>query len=136
MAEIFYNIPFSCSPSRLYEAITSDIRISEWWLRGSKMVAAVGEIGVFPLSDGSGQIHMQIKELDFNKKMTWVCLEHKHLDWIGTQVTFEILEESKDSCAMTVRHSNWKSTEGTYGRVSFFWAALYFRNLKLMVEKI
>jgi activator of HSP90 ATPase len=134
MLEIFYEIPIGCSSDKLFNAITSETSISEWWLKGASYKAEVGALGAFPLSDGSGMISMRVEDLILGKKQVWRCLEHKNADWLDTVVTFEIDRESDLTCILRFKHSNWKTVSSVFGRVSFFWAALYLRNLKLMLE--
>jgi hypothetical protein len=92
-------------------------------------------VGTFPLLDGSGLISMRVESFVPGQLQVWRCLAHKNADWIDTLVAFEILEESDGTCILKFKHSNWKDRSGVFGRVSFFWAALYLRNLKLMLEK-
>lgn len=131
--EIFHEIPIKCKSSVLFDAITREDLISQWWLEGSKIKSVKGETGVFPLSDGSGKIEMKIEDISTGSSVCWKCIDHKHKDWINTLVTFYIYEE-EDNSVLQFRHSGWKTKDGVFGKVSFFWAALYLRNLKLILE--
>lgn len=134
MVEIFHEVPIQCPAKQLFQAISSEAAISEWWLKGCRYEPILGGLGTFPLSDGSGNIVMKIDAFVPGAKQVWRCLEHKHSDWIGTTVTFEVVSESNESCVLRFRHSGWKDTSGVFGRVSFFWAAIYLRQLRLMLQ--
>ncbi|HTK83714.1 MAG TPA: SRPBCC domain-containing protein [Patescibacteria group bacterium] len=134
MFEIFHEVPVKCSARKLYGAITAENAISNWWLKGSRYEARVGAVNSFPLSDGSGQIRMKVLELIEGKSQKWLCVEHKHIDWINTEVSFEVVPESADTSVLRFKHSNWRERSGVFGRVSFYWSALYLRNLRDMLE--
>ena len=135
MNEIFHELPILCNAERLYEAITDESYLSKWWLAGAKYEAVIGALGLFPFSDGSGNIAMRVDDIEPGRKQVWSCTQHKHGEWINTKISFELIPESEKSCVLRFKHSNWANTDGVYGRVSFYWAALYLRNLKLMLEK-
>ena len=133
MPEIYYEIPIQAPAEKCFEAITSESKISEWWLPNSKFIALEGSIGTFPFPDGRGQIRMKVEEINPQRKLVWRCLEHKHQDWINTIVTFEIVSEADGTCLLRFTHSGWKDKSETFGRVSYFWAAAYLSKLRSML---
>lgn len=135
MAEIIHELPIFASPSRIYSALTSSDSVSQWWLPNSRVGAHEGDLGVFPLSDGNTKITVRILELEPDKKVLWKCLEHKFPEWTGTVIGFEISRINDSESLLRFTHSGWRDNSGVFGRTSFYWAALYLRNLKSSLEK-
>lgn len=91
MREIFHELTIQASAEQIYQTLTNESLISQWWLPGSKLDAREGALGTFPLSDGKSKIVMQVLKLLPNKRVVWKCLEHKFSERSGTTVSFEIL---------------------------------------------
>ena len=106
MPEIYYEIPIQSSVEKCFEAMTSESLISQWWLNGVKFKPEVGAIGTFPFPDGNGQISMKVEESVPPHRQVWRCVEHKHSDWLGTLVVFDIVPESDGSCLLKLMLEN------------------------------
>jgi len=135
MAQIFHELPLHATASQVFHAITDAGSISTWWLAGAQIESRVGAIGIIPLSDGTNKIEVEVLELVRNQKVVWKCLKHKFSEWIGTSISFEILPSESGASTLRFRHAGWASDIGVFGKTSFYWAALYLRNLKHLVER-
>ncbi len=131
--EIFHIVPIQSSPSKVYNSLVSEQALSSWWLEGAQTNGALDSIATFPLSSGKGSIKMKILELQVDRRVVWECLDHLHSEWIGTQIEF-IIEPKGEDCELHFRHTNWQNTDGVFGLVSFYWAALYLTKLKRNLE--
>ena len=131
--EIIHTIPIQVPKSKIYQALVEQDELSKWWLPNAKIELKIGSIGTFPLSSGKGKIKMRILDLINDNCVQWQCVEHIHQEWIGTIVEFKIIENSK-GCELKFKHSNWTNTDGVYGLVSYYWAALYLTKLKNLLE--
>lgn len=131
---IFHEVPISASAEKIYQALVTESLLSEWWLKNAKIENRIGGIATFPLSDGVNQIKIRIEELQPYKLVRWTCLGHKHAEWLGTQIQFEIIQK-ENSSFLKFTHSGWRDTSGVYGFVSYYWAALYLTHLKKILEK-
>jgi uncharacterized protein YndB with AHSA1/START domain len=133
MMMILHELPIQAPASAVYNSIVDETLIGRWWLKGAKIAAEPGAIGTFPLSDGGSQIKIRLESMEPGRRVVWRCLVHKHEEWIGTVISFEIAEDNNSS-VLTFRHEGWADTKGVFGRVSFYWASLYLTRLKNILE--
>lgn len=133
MSEIYHIIPIAAAQKNIYQALVTESFLQRWWLPNASTTGKVNSIATFPLSNGKGLIKMKIIQLDEPTKVKWECLEHLHTEWIGTTVEFKIVNKDKGR-ELHFKHSNWKNTNGVFGLVSYYWAALYLTRLKELLE--
>jgi uncharacterized protein YndB with AHSA1/START domain len=135
MFEIFHELPINTSAALIYRAITVQELISNWWLPNAKIKSVVGEIGIFPLSDGENRIVIEVAELIPNQRVVWKCLEHKFPEWTNTIISFEIQAGDSAPALLCFTHAGWLGKSGVFGKTSYYWAALYLKQLKEMLER-
>lgn len=131
---IRHELEIDCAVEKIYEALTSETQLSRWWLPGAHVLNQVGTVAIFPLSDGLNHIQLRIEKMELNKTIEWLCLDHKHAEWIGTRILFDMESLGPQSSKLVFRHDGWKSTEGVFGKVSFYWASLYLSRLQKILE--
>jgi len=133
LKEIFHIVPITATAEEIYQALVEERILQKWWLPNASTNGKIGSIATFPLSSGKGEIKMKILDLNPPNRVYWECLAHLNKDWIGTKVEFQIIEV-EDVCQLHFRHNNWKSIDGVFGLVSYYWAALYLTRLKTLLE--
>ncbi|WP_236978870.1 SRPBCC domain-containing protein [Membranihabitans maritimus] len=80
------------SPSdRVYEALTTQVGLSQIWTSKLKVKPEVGYTNVFDFDEGY-ITKFQVTKLTENKRISWTCTESNE-EWVGTGVTFDLTEK-------------------------------------------
>jgi hypothetical protein len=121
MAEIFHLVPINAKAEIIYEALTSQKGLSNWWLPDVTSKAEIGYVNIFKV--GSKFVNkMKITELVPFKKVSWLCEnEGKDDEWCGTRILF-VIETKENGCLLSFRHADWKKASSFFGNCSFHWA--------------
>ena len=127
-------VPIKATSREIYIALVEQDGLAKWWLPGAETTGEIGSIARSPLSSGMGEIKMKILDLVPYQKVWWEGQDHIHEEWIGTKVEFHIAR-STDENLLHFTHGQWIDTQGVYGLVSYYWAALYLSRLKNMLEE-
>lgn len=131
MANILHQLTIEVSPERVYEAITHQDGLANWWTRDTVAEAKTGAIAEFGFKNREVVFKMRIDLLDPNKKVMWQCLGGSP-EWEDTRLSFA-LAENPNGTAVRFSHRGWKSTEGIFPVCNYDWGR-YLSSLKSYLE--
>jgi uncharacterized protein YndB with AHSA1/START domain len=127
MPNIHHEVLIAAPAGSVYNSITSQEGLSAWWTPGTSAKAEVGSIARFPFGPKYHK-EMKIVELTPDKQVKWNCIAGD-AEWIGTSLTFTLLEGDKRSLKndryelggqieqqsnfemgtlLTLHHDNWR----------------------------
>ncbi len=131
MAEILHQLTIAADPEAVYEALTTEDGLANWWTRDATAETRQGGTAVFGFNRHGVVFTMTIDELEPGSKLVWRCTAGPD-EWVGTQVTFA-LSRTPDRTRVDFRHEGWERTDGMLPRCSFDWAR-YLLSLKSYLE--
>lgn len=132
MAEILHELFIKVPPGKVYQALTEQKGLANWWTRHTQAEPRINSIAQFSFEHGQTTFRMKILRLITNKAVVWHCVGG-HPEWDDTQIYFE-LEPSKDGTILHFAHRGWKRPTGILPKCSFDWAR-YLMSLRSYLEK-
>ncbi len=130
MSIIYHRIPIKASKSRVFEAITTQEGISQWWTSDCVVKPVVGFVNEFRFG-AEAHYRMRVVLLQPGRSVEWKCL-NQHDDWSGTQVSI-ILTEKGDYTFLDLKHTGFTSENEEYASINYQWGK-YLTTLKEFCE--
>ena len=131
MADILHQLSINVSPERVYEAITQQEGLANWWAQDTVAEAKIGMVAEFGFKDREVVFKMRIDLLEANKKVMWQCLGGSP-EWEDTTLCFGLTRNSNGT-VVCFSHRGWKSTEGIFVICNYDWER-YLSSLKSYLE--
>lgn len=130
MADIKHYLTIKTRPEAIYNAITTEMGIRNWWTTNCKIRQEVGSVAQFNFSR---KYHDEMKVVDLqpNKRVEWECIAGDE-EWIGTTIIFE-LEEQSNITILRFSHENWMRSTDFFANSNYNWA-YYLHSLKKYLE--
>jgi hypothetical protein len=127
--DIVHELTIAAAPDAVFEAITSQAGLAQWWDRRCDRSLEPGQVATLPIA--GDQIVARIDVADRPEVVLWECVQGPS-EWIGTSVAFRIEELPADVAdevggpVSIVRfwHGGWPYENGLMPRASFQWAML------------
>lgn len=132
MAEILHDVLIRTKPEKLYQALTEQKGLTNWWTRHAQIEPRINAIAQFSFDHGRTSLRMKILRLIANKAVVWHCVGGQP-EWEDTQIYFE-LEPTREGTILHFAHRGWKRPTGILPRSSFDWAR-QLMSLKAYLEK-
>jgi uncharacterized protein YndB with AHSA1/START domain len=130
MADINHQIGIKAPPEKIFELLSTDSGLSQWWTND---VSGAGEVGsVIAFRFGGGGPDFSVAELVPNRLVRWKHLGNMPDQWEGTEVLFEISENENQSL-VRFTHANWKEPTDFLAHCSTKWA-VFLLSLKDALE--
>jgi len=130
MADIMHYVVINTPPGKVYEAITTQEGLSNWWTRETTAKPELGFINIFKFGT-MFRNDLKITRLIPDKYVEWLCL-NAHEEWIGTRLSFD-LEEKEGTTALRFKQAGWKEQTDFYGNCNYRWGH-YMTSLKNLCE--
>lgn len=131
MNEIIHQIGIKSKPDKIYQLLTTDKGLSQWWTHDTTGAGDVGSIIVFKFNDIA--LPFEVTELVANKKVVWKHCGEMPESWMGTEIVFNLVEEENQTF-VRFSHQNWKESSDFMAHCSTKWA-VFLLSLKDAVEK-
>jgi uncharacterized protein YndB with AHSA1/START domain len=112
-------IKLNTSPQDVYKAITAEDGIKSWWTVDCKVSTEVGGKSSFYFEKLLFN-SMENVELAPSKKVHWKCVEGWN-EWIGTEVTFTLTENSEGGTELHFAHKGLTPDLSCYKMCSNGW---------------
>ena len=128
MSMIAMKIGVGCKPAEALAAINSIEGLSQWWTTETRGDSKLGGTIQFRFN-GEGPDMEVTKSTD--DTVVWKCLSG-HAEWAGTELQFEIREESET--IILFQHRNWETESPMFHHCSMKWAAFLF-SLKYYLDE-
>lgn len=119
MPTIFHQVVIAASKNKIYDAITQQSGLSQWWLADCTVKPELGFMNLFRM-ENHGTNKMKVVDLQPGRRVEWECCNDDH-PWTRTRIIFEITEK-KNACVLSFKHSGWKEQTDSFGICSFHWA--------------
>jgi uncharacterized protein YndB with AHSA1/START domain len=129
MTEINHQIGVNAQPKAVYDALTKENGLANWWTQETKADTHVG--GTIKFRFGGMGPDVKITELTPNHRVSWEVVEGMP-EWLGTKISFDIKPDEKQTLIL-FSHSNWKKATGYSAQCNTKWAT-YLLSLKEYLE--
>ena len=129
MLEIRHNVIIKTTPAKVYEAITTQEGLANWWAKQTIAKPEVGFVNIFTF--GTFRNEMKVTILNPNKKVEWKCI-NSIKEWIDTNILFD-LEEKDGRTLLRFTHSGWRAVTDTFAGCNYDWER-FMTSLKLFCE--
>ena len=130
MAEIIHLFTINSTKEKVYEAITTQEGLSNWWTEDTIAKPEVDSVAEFRFGDRYLN-KMRVTNLVENQLVEWECIEGDK-EWIGTTFLFD-LEEKDSTTILRFSHNNWKEETDFFASCNFNWG-YYLNSLKQYCE--
>ncbi len=134
MPDILHRVGMQGSPAKVYDAIATTTGLSHWWITGTSGETSVG--GVVKVRPERGRnedgFDMRVIESKPGEVVRWQC-EGGPPEWIGTQLTFRLLEKGPETYVLFT-HAGWKDPVEFMHHCSTKWA-VFLMSLKNWIER-
>ncbi|MFT6927818.1 MAG: hypothetical protein ACJAZP_003463 [Psychromonas sp.] len=130
MNEITHRIGIKSSPEKIYELLTTDDGLSQWWTNDVSGAADVGSIIKFRFNGGGPDF--KVTELIPNKLVHWKHSGNVPEAWMGTEILIKLNNEGEQTF-VRFTHLNWKEPTDFMAHCSMKWA-VFMLSLKDFAE--
>jgi uncharacterized protein YndB with AHSA1/START domain len=131
MADILHEVVIEVGPDKVYQALTEQARLANWWTANTKAEPKVGAMDEFKFNDGQFLIKMEVTGLEPGKKVSWNLIQGVP-DWEGTRVTWDLTPDEHGTKVL-FGHLDFASTQGSFASASYNWA-YYLTSMKAYLE--
>ena len=129
MAEIRLNVTIKATPEKIYEAITTQEGLANWWAKQTTAKPEVGFVNTFTF--GNYRKERKVTKLIPKKRVEWKCIVAIE-EWIGTDIVFD-MEEKDGRTILRFTHAGWRAITDTYAVCTYDWA-MFLKSLKSLCE--
>lgn len=130
MANINHQVGIKAPPEKIYELLTTNSGLSQWWTIDVSGAGEVGSVIEFRF-DGGGP-DFEVAELVPNKIVRWQHSGEMPEAWMGTEILFRLRQEP-DQTFVRFTHANWKAPTDFMAHCSTKWA-VFLLSLKDAAE--
>lgn len=127
MAEIYHRVVVPTDPRMVFDAISTQQGLANFWtdqVVASQEVGSVAEFGFGP--NREVVFRMRIDSLKSGELVEWHCLGDSD-EWRDTKVRWELASGGERGTEVRFRHTNWRSTDGEFPSCSYTWAMILDR---------
>jgi len=130
MAEIRHRIGISGSAADIYQLLTTDQGLSQWWTRDTSGAGEVGSIIQFRF--GKDGPDFEVIELIPDRLVRWRHSGNMPGEWIGTEIVFD-LEQENHQTILLFSHYNWKHSNSFLAHCNTKWG-IFMMSIKSCIE--
>ncbi|MEH6652229.1 MAG: SRPBCC domain-containing protein [Motiliproteus sp.] len=130
MADINHQVGIEASPEKIYELLTTNSGLSQWWTNDVSGAGDVGSVIEFRFNGGGPDF--TVTQLVPNKVVGWKHTGAMPEAWMGTEILFQLRQES-DQTFVRFTHANWKEPTDFMAHCSTKWA-VFLLSLKDALE--
>lgn len=131
MSDINHLVGIKATAKQIYQALTTDEGLMQWWTNDVSGAGPIGSIIKFRFN-GSGP-NFTVNQLVENKRVGWKHSGEMPQAWVGTNILFEI-DETADQTMVKFTHSNWNEATSFHAHCNTKWA-VFLLSLKDALEK-
>ena len=133
-------ISINASPQKVFTALTEQKGLQNWWTPTCSAEAKVGSKAKFNF-DKTYNV-MEIEKLIPNKQVIWRCVDQyhnspnltKHDEWVGTQIIFNLKENTKGGTDLSFTHQGLAEDLQCYAQCFKGWTHFIKTSLKSYAE--
>jgi uncharacterized protein YndB with AHSA1/START domain len=129
MADVLHQVGINASPEALYNVLTEESGLQNWWSQHSKVDGATVEVSFY---NGMVTFVFIVAESIPDEKLVWE-VKGGPPDWLGTTVTWTIFQ-NEGQTMLHLAHRGFASTDGNFANVNYNWG-WYVTSIKFLLEK-
>lgn len=130
MFDINHQVGIKASPEKIYEALTTNEGLSEWWTNDTSGAGDVGSIIEFRFNGGGPDF--TVTALIPNETVKWTHSGSIPEAWVGTVITFNLRVDNEQTF-VRFTHSNWQESSDFMAHCNTKWA-VFLLSLKSSLE--
>ena len=131
MSDILQEVTIEASPEKVFNAITHQDELAQWWTKHVTAEPGIGSIAEFRFDNGAVVFKMEIAELDAGKRVHWIVREGPP-HWEGTTVTWD-LSPIKNGTHLLFGHHGFATVDTAYEQTRGGWE-FFLGSLKSYLE--
>lgn len=99
MPDIMHLVRIHAPPERVYQALTTEEGIRNWWTRDAELDARIGGTGEFRFYEGKGVTKVRVDALEKPVRVGWTTISaNAPGGWDGTTINFDLRAEGTTRC--------------------------------------
>ena len=130
MGEIKHRVGIKGSATDIYQLLTTDEGLSQWWTSDTRGAGPVDSIIHFYFGDSC--VDFEVVELQENRLVRWHHSGEMPTAWMGSKINFE-LEEQEIQTILLFSHYDWKKSDDFLAHCSTKWA-IFMMSIKACIE--
>ena len=130
MHEISHRVGIKASVEKIYQALTTNEGLTQWWTNDVSGAGAVGSIIKFRFNGGGPDF--KVTELEPNKTVRWQHSGNMPEAWVNTEISFQLSTDGVQTFVL-FSHSNWQECSDFMAHCSTKWA-VFLLSLKGAME--
>ena len=130
MAEIRHRVGIKGSPAEVYQRLTSDAGLNQWWTSDTRGAGEVGSIIHFQF--GNDGPRFEVMELEPERRVRWRHYGEMPEAWMGTEISFDLEADDKQTI-VNFNHYNWQRADDFLAHCSTKWG-IFMMSLKACIE--
>jgi uncharacterized protein YndB with AHSA1/START domain len=130
MTEIRHRVGIRGSAVDIYELLTTDSGLSKWWTSDTRGAGEAGSTIEFRFGDNGPDF--VVIELIPGRLVRWRHSGDVPEDWKGSEVSFELREDRKQT-VVNFSHYNWAKSDAFLAHCSTKWG-VFMMSLKSCIE--
>ncbi|WP_242929341.1 SRPBCC family protein [Pontibacter vulgaris] len=119
MANIYHQVLIKAARKTVYEAVTTQVGLSKWWIADCNVKPEIGYVNEFVVA-GYGKNLMKVLALQTDTFVEWECLNEND-PWTDTHLTFTLSDKGDFTC-LDFRHTGYVAEDQVYATCNFHWA--------------
>jgi len=130
MPDILHKVGIKASISDVYNKLTTNEGLAQWWTADTTGAGGVGSIIKFRFN-GEGP-DFEVIDLIPGQLVKWKHSGSMPEDWIGTEISFRLTHKNNQTYIL-FSHSGWRTQSDFMGHCSLKWAT-FLMSLKDAIE--
>jgi len=130
MPDILHKVGIRASASHVYNKLTTNEGLAQWWTTDTTGAGDIGSIIKFRFN-GDGP-DFEVADLLPDKLVKWKHSGSMPEDWMGTEVQFQLTFKNNQTYVL-FSHSGWQAQSDFMGHCSLKWAT-FLMSLKDAIE--
>jgi uncharacterized protein YndB with AHSA1/START domain len=131
MPAIVIERTIAVAPERVYNALTQQDEIVQWWSNEARVQPEVGSFGEFRFRPPAGVLQFEAAELEEDSKVRWLSRQGPP-HWAGTSVTWQ-LTPVHNGTQVVFKHDGFAQVDEAYGLTRGNWE-YFLASLKSYLE--
>lgn len=131
MAAIVEELTIAATPQRVWDALTQQDEIVQWWADKAHVKPEIGSLGEFRFRPPAGILQFEVAELDHDQKVRWISRQGPP-HWAGTSVTWN-LTPVPNGTQVVFTHEGFAQVDAAYEQTKGNWEH-FLASLKSYLE--
>ena len=126
MHGIYHDVYIDASPEHIFDAVTSEAGLNNWWTDACSVERRVGGKYYFHF-EPDYDWHAEVAEWSTSQHVVWYFTQADE-DWTGTKLSFSIVNTDRGPL-LRMEHTGWRTLNDHFRHTSYCWAQ-YLRKLQ------